>query len=248
MILALLACGPKPEPAPPTFDQLCRDAYGDFDDDLLADHVAGIRDFLSDGEHEEPEGWGVDTLDEDDVAGLERPDRSLADAPGAAAQAPSPHGLDSHVALVMLADQSVVGSNYEKFERTFLEGEACFADGGCDLLRTWNDIVKDTLGVRLPYAYEKDYRRVGDDAVAARGWVAEEAFSDDGSSAIHQSFNLDLFYEDGGGVRRLQVQWAELDLGAVSDVASEEQLLDLSVDSLLGVFEDTDEAIEELGL
>lgn len=250
--LALAACKGPPTSAPQvsdtlTFDELCRELYADHDDDdAMADHVADLRAW-SDGRGD-PEGWGVEPLSDDDVAGLDRPDRPVAEADGAAGLAASPHGLGSHVALVLRADQSVVGSNYERFDRTFLEGGDCFADGGCARLRTWNDIEKVTLGVRLPYAYEKDYRWVGDDAIVARGWVADEAWSDDGSTAIHQSYNLDVFLARDEGVVRLQVQWAELDLGVLSDVASDEQLLSLSVDGLLEVLEDTDAAIEELGL
>lgn len=245
--LGAVACGGRTQEAEPTFDALCRGLYADHEDPVaLAGHVADLREW-AEGKGE-PEGWGIAPLADEDVAALDRPDRPIADADGAAGFAASPHDLDSHVALVMRADQSVVGSNYERFDRTFPEGGDCFADGACPLLRTWNDIEKVTLGVHLPYAYEKDYRWVGGDAIVARGWVAEEAWSDDGSTAIHQSYNLDVFLAEEEGILRLQVQWAELDLGVLDDVASDEQLLSLSVSGLLEVLEDTDATIEELGL
>lgn len=238
----LLACvsGTPPVSPPPDLAASFSALYADPTD---ADALEVLRDKVEDI------GYRLDALSESDLGDRPHPDRDLDDALGGANAGPSPHALDSHLAFILLPDQSVVNPDqYEQFDRTFLEGGECFADGSCDSLRTWNDIVKvAAFGVKIPYAYEKAYVRVGD-AIVARGWVEEESLSADDQNGILQSYNLDVFWPtDDGGTRRVQAQWAEMKI-SIGVEPSDDFLYDQIVDGLVDVFEDTDAAIAALAL
>jgi hypothetical protein len=261
MITLLLAACSAPEtpPAPAEVEDLCPRTYRDQPDSTaLAVDLPELDTWLADEWDPSVPGYALDALTDADVAGLTRPDRSLEDAIGGEAAAASVHTLDQHVAFVMQTDQSVVNpGDYAKFDRSFLEGGDCFATRACDVLRTWNDITKTAaFGVIIPYAYEKDYRRVyytdadgeSREAVVSRGWVEQVSLSDDGANGILQSYNLDVFLaQPDGGVVRVQAQWAEMKL-SIDDFVTDEFLFDQLIDGLQGVFTDTDAAIDELGL
>jgi hypothetical protein len=261
--LLLLGCtAPPPPSAPAELEDLCPALYADQPDAAaLAVDVPALDAWLAGSWDPTVAGYQLPPLTEDDVAGLARPDRPLADALGGAGAAASSHTLAQHIAFVLEPDQSVVNpGDYAKFDRTFLEGGDCFAAGDCDVLRTWNDIVKTAaFGVEIPYAYEKDYRRVrftdadGDvrEAVVSRGWVEEVSLSDDEANGILQSYNLDVFIApadgDVSGIVRTQAQWAEMKL-VIDDFVDDDFLFDQLIDGLQGVFADTDAAIDALGL
>jgi hypothetical protein len=201
-------------------------------------------------------GFSLPALTEDDIASVDHPDRDPAAALGAVADAVSVHSLDQHAAFVLLADQSVVNpDDYTKYDRTFPEGGECFDGQGCDLLRTWNDIIKNAaFNVTIPYQYEKDYRWVqyetaeGDarTAMVAQGSVPIESFGDDGTNGILQSYTLDVFLgQPDGGIHRVQAQWTEL---ALALDPGADYLTQEAIDGLQGVFADTDTAIESIGL
>jgi hypothetical protein len=232
--------------------------YADQQDaDALAVELAALDAWLGSTWDPAVPGYQLDPLTEAEVAGLTRPDRPLEDALGGAAAAQSAHSLAQHVAFILEPDQSVVNpGDYAQFDRTFLEGGDCFESGGCDVLRTWNDIVKTAaFGVEIPYAYEKDYRRVrftdaagaSREAVVSRGWVEEVSLDADGANGILQSYNLDVMIDGPDGIVRTQAQWAEMKL-VIDDFVDDEFLFDQLISGLQGVFTDTDAAIDELGL
>lgn len=250
MIVALLGCVQAQE-ATATFDDLVVGMYADFDDDeaLHAD-VEGYLGWLGDGWDPSVDGYSVRTLTEDDLTGLEWPtDHDPADAVGATALAESAHTMDQHMAFVKVADQSVVSSSYVQFDRTFPDEQACFPDPECPELVTTNVIVKTQLTSTIQYTYDKVYRRVdlddGTYAVIARGAVPTTAL-DEHDSGFWQSYNQDAFVFWGDGIVRLQTQWTEIALlGAPVDADSVYPQLISGIDA---VFEDTDSAIDDLGL
>lgn len=183
---------------------------------------------------------------------------SLADTMGGLADAQSTATLQQHVDFIMLPDQTVVNPNdYSRFDRTFIEGEDCFADGSCDRLVTENDMVKTAaFDVTIPYFYFKDYQRVAftdsdgteRDAVVSRGWIEEEGWDDAGSNGLIQSYTLDVFMDSPEGtVHRSQALWTEMVL-SIDGLVSEKFLEDQLISGLHGVFTDTDTAIADLGL
>lgn len=247
----LLACA-EPEQAPRSYEDLVLAMYRDQDDaEALAVDAGEFVTWLEESFDPESEGYRIRTLTEDDLDGLPHPG-DLADARGGAAGAVSPHTLTQHVEFAMLPDQRVIDeSDYDLFDRTFLEGGDCFPDT-CDALRTWNNIIKNgAFNVKIPYAYEKDYRRVvttrGDEVIIARGWVEEAAYDEAGDNGILQSYNLDVFVPWQGGVLRTQAQWMEL-LLVIDDLVTEDFLYDQLLTGIFDVFEDTDAAIDEQGL
>lgn len=253
MILAvLLGCAPAVE-APSELTDLAGWLYRSQDDpEALPTGLASLDAWLDQHAGEE-EGWALPPISAEDVAEVEHPDRDLADALGAVAEAPSTASLDGHAAFVLLPDQSVVNpDDYDLFERTLLSGGDCFP-GGCEALATWNDVVKNAaFGVTIPYEYGKDYRRVAYEvdgearvAIVSRGWVPEESFGEDGENGILQSYTLDVFLARDGGVHRVQAQWSEMAL--VLDLP-DDYLVNQLISGLQAVFVDTDEAIAALDL
>jgi hypothetical protein len=257
LLLFFAGCKKEAIVAPAELEELCPYLFRNHDDpEALAVGLASLQTWLDGrGAVADDAGYILQPLTEEDVAAVEHPDRDLADALGGAADAISAASLDQHTAFILLPDQSVVNpDDYPKFDRTFVEGGDCFADGGCDLLRTTNDMIKSKFNIDIPYQYPKDYRRIffateTEEArvgVVSRGWVAEESLSEGGANGILQSFTLDVFLgQPDGTVHRVQALWTEAKLSFdPGDTYMQEEI----VRGLHDVFDDTDEAIVEQGL
>lgn len=254
--LALAGCK-HPEPAPSELTELCAWLYLHQDDpEELPEGTGSLQAWLGTRGYPGEEGYALPPLTEEDVAEVEHPDRDLSAAIGAVADAISPAALDSHAAFLVIPDQSVVNpDDYEQFDRELLEGEDCFLSRDCELLRTWNTVIKNgAFGVTIPYEYGKDYRWVDstDDtglphaAIVSRGWVPLESFGEDGNNGILLSFTLDVFLaQPDGTTHRVQAQWSEMELALE---LPDDYLRNELIDGLREVFEDTDAAIAALGL
>lgn len=248
MLLHLIACAEAPIPAPAELGDIVLGLFREWEQLEAADE---LPTWLAEDWNDADPGWTMPALSADEVDGLDIPARDLADALGGAVAAESEHSLESHAAFILLADQSVVNpTDYERYDREFTEGGECFADASCDVLRTWNVVVKNgAFGVQIPYEWEKDYRRVageGFSAIIARGWLSEEAWAEDDANGLLQSYTVDAFVEwEGGPLIRLQSQWTELALVLQPD---DEFLYNQLIEGIRGVFEDTDAAIAGAGL
>jgi hypothetical protein len=127
------------------------------------------------------------------------------------------------------------------YQRSFLEGtDACWADGGCEFLRTRNHLTKENIVLgEITYDMPKDYRWIdlalpdpstvpeGEEPVnegtprwglVARSWVEAEAWNVDGDRAILQSYSLEI-WAPGEGTLRMLALWAESDTGGEIDEA-----------------------------
>lgn len=225
LTLALGACASAPPPANPEFSDALRYVFGGFEGDEadLAFAVRALEVAVYDSVPLE-DGSAVDRamtpehLTEEDIAGLENPGLSLALALPVALAGLSPHGIEQHAPIQLLADQTPVEPySPDYYERTFLEGEDCWLTQGCAVMRTHNDLIKDNFLMTVPYAFPKDFRWINlalpdpgaEDGGAeaeprwgyvARSWITQPYSGDGGDVTFDQFFSMDVWIpRDGRG-------------------------------------------------
>jgi len=115
-----------------------------------------------------------------------------------------------HAEIVMMDSQVPVEPySPDKYDRTFVEGESCWLDRGCETIRTENDLIKKNFLMEVPYVFFKDFRWIdiseGDDprwAVIARSYMKESATGEGGDATIVQSYSIEYTIpRDGRGFR-----------------------------------------------
>lgn len=232
-----MALGCKASPrANPEFDDAARYLVRVFDSGTDAERAYGVRAleeqvYLNvDLEADSAVNRSVEPaqIEEEDVADLERPDRDLDRNMPVAVGVLSAYGPDDLARVVMLPDQTPVEPSSQgdqgEYARTFLEGEDCWQDQGCDVLRTLNLVTRSNALYTVTYDLWKDYRWVdlnlpdpaevpeGEEAVnegeprwaiQVRSWMKESASSDGGTITIWQSFAIEIMVpRDCGGFVR----------------------------------------------
>jgi hypothetical protein len=149
------------------------------------------------------------------VAGLEgAPDRDPGACIGMLVGFASSFSIEAHATLPLFADQRPLEpASPDHYDRTFLEGEDCWGDRSCLMLRTHQDLTKVyTAGFIPPIAYEffKDFRWVDIGAedgsprwvYTARTWNPGSFSSENGKNTLLQSYTLEVWYpRDGRGFR-----------------------------------------------
>lgn len=249
MLLFLMACSVG-DPAPADIDTLAGYLFANFESaEELSDGLANLYlaldvvDYTADAK---ARSFTLSPLEESDVEGLNRPNRDpeACDSLGLAHQSLWP--LEEHVAYMILDDLVPTSASASIYERSFLEGAGeCFVDRSCPVMRTVNTIRRESLFLDIEYELFKDYRWVtlsdGQEAVLARGWIAESAHSDGGASHIYQNHELDVYFSDGSETRRLYVVWTESDYAGIDEATA----WNLSLNSTQKAFERLDEWIEE---
>jgi hypothetical protein len=252
LVAASTACRKPPPDATPDFSDALVYVFSSFEAEeaelafglrALEQQVYAEMDILADDSLERSLSQAF--LTEEDVAGLERPDRDLALALPVAVAGASDHPVDDQTRIAMLTDQTVVEPySPDYFERTFLSGDDCWADRGCERMETSNDLIKDNLLMTIPYWFYKDYRWVdlalpdpGDTTsqaedprygFVARSWTTEQFAGDSDKNWIRQSYTIEVWLPrdgraegagsagTGGGTLRLLALWTETDLGGIS--------------------------------
>lgn len=216
-----MACRPS-VPAPASFDEAVRAALTAFDAEDI--DYAPIARALEAQIYPAVPSQAADTLARsldpaglvaEDVVGM-TPSPEGAD-PSACLDVSlvwaSPYALDRHAPLPLIADQTPLEpSSPDHYDRTFLEGEACWGDRGCAELRTVQDLTKVYTGNIIPpitYRMYKDFRWVDLNAdtgeterwaYVARSWSEDAAYSENGRNGILQSWTLEAWFpRDGGG-------------------------------------------------
>jgi len=159
-----------------------------------------------------------DLLEPADVEGLDRPDRSLGKAIPVAVATVSPHHIDDHPKIQLLEDHTPVEPySPEYYDRTFLDGQDCWADRSCEWLRTTNDLTKENILMTVDYAFDKDFRWVDLNTpdpteedpnpvnegeprwgYIARSWTTEEYPGRKDNATIHQSYTIEAWIPRGG--------------------------------------------------
>ncbi len=221
MLLLLLACK-TPAVAPTELSALGRFLFREFeaeDPALLAEGAENLRPWFEDVPDA---GYILEGLDEDDVAGLTRPDRDPALAQSVAVLYASQWPVEDHARVIVLEDLVEVSPSAEVYSRAFIEGEPdCFEAGGCEWLRSINEISRSNLFVSLAFTLRKDWRWLtlpdGRPGLISRGWIEEEAYGESGNNNLLQSYEIEAWLPSEGGALRLFTIWSEGDYSGMSE-------------------------------
>ncbi|MBT3218763.1 MAG: hypothetical protein HN348_06695, partial [Proteobacteria bacterium] len=151
--------------------------------------------------------------------------RPVADAVPVAVAGVSAFDPYAHAEVQLLVDHTPV-EHYspDNYIRTFLEGEDCWLDCECKLMRTENDATKENALMTLDYIFLKDFRWIdlnlpdpssvepGEDPInegdprwgfVARSWTTQSWEGRKGKAFIWQSFTLEIWIpRDGEGFIR----------------------------------------------
>ena len=230
-VMLLAACQASP-PANPSFNDAIQFAFREFETEdprLLAFALRQLErelylavDVTASGNLDR--SLIPAALTDEDIVGLEHPDRDLSLALPIALTSLSEFVVDQHRQLPLLPDQRDIEPGSPNFyERAFLEGsELCWQDRNCDFLRTLNDLTKENALLTLSYTLPKVYRWVDlalpdpaaeldPDAApeeprwsyVARSWSTERATNEDDDRSIEQSYSFEIWFpRDGRGLLR----------------------------------------------
>lgn len=227
----VLLCACAPPPAPLEFSDAAALVFREFQHEDPGWVARGLRElerevYLSmDVEQDSsiPRAVSPEPLSEEDVAGVEHPDVPLDRNVAVAVGALSKYDIDALAALPLLPDQlPFEPGSPDHYERTFVAGQDCWGDRGCEFLITSNSMTKDNAAISpITYTLPKEYRWVdmnlsepteggipssndGDArwAIAARTWMNQRAANAAGDS-IEQSYTVEFWIpRDGGGFVR----------------------------------------------
>lgn len=218
--LLLVGCKASP-PANPAFDDAARYLLRVFDSGTDAERAYGVRQlerqsYLNmDLEASNPANRSVEPapLQAEDVADLDHPGRDLGLNLPLALGFLSDYPVDDHARVFLLEDMTPIEpSSPDIYDRTFLEGEDCWLQPSCSVLRTYNDVERANILYDLRFDLYKDYRWVdlnlpdpadvpeGEEAVNdgeprwalyVRSWVPESVHGD--GATLWQSFAIEIW-------------------------------------------------------
>lgn len=233
VLAVLLACTPPPD-APSELNDLVRYLYrtqGDPDDEVVKAGLVNLQAFLADKDLSgdasvNDRSWALDDLTEEDVAGLERPDRDLSLEIGLSVARESTWPPEDHARVQSETDQRPFEPTAKDlYERSF-PNEAdprCFIDHSCEVLESFNLATRKNFLMDVTFELWKDFRWVALDddryAIVARSWFKEPWPGADGDIILQQSNALDVWLgqADGGDTWRFQALWSETEGLGVSD-------------------------------
>lgn len=240
-LLGLLGCRKSPA-ANPEFDDAASYLVRVFDTGTDAERAYAIRAL----EREIYLGMDIEgnnvldrslipsPLGEEDVADLDHPGRDLDDNLAMAVGVHNTYPPEDMAPVLLLTDQTPVEPTSDLYERSFFEGQDCWLDRECAVLRTLNDVNRKNAAYSARYDLYKDYRWVdlglpdpaeieeGEDAVnegeprwaiQVRSWVIEPTYGD--GITIYQSFAMEVwiprdcrgFVRDGSEENRDDGDW-----------------------------------------
>lgn len=251
LLTLFVGCAPLPE-APEELTELSPFlfAHQAGDERVLDDALTKLADALSLYDLDEPrarrswepQAMGLEHLE---TAGVDHPGRDPEDCIAVGLVGRTAYGPDLHAQLAIIEDQAPAEPSATDYERTFLEpvDPACFPGRHCGALVTLNDIRRATPIYAARFEMWKGFRWVGDDAIVSRAWLDQTWVGEGGNTELLQSYSVDIVMDLGDETIRLQVAWVETDVGlSVSDDVARAIVLG----GIEGLFEQTDEAIEEL--
>jgi hypothetical protein len=238
LLLHAFACAPKGEDAPPTFDELNVAAIASFHDEGAEEAVLGLRDWLFDhaADWEDagwPGGYTLGKVGEDDLGGVEHSAGTNWDEVlGAGVPLRARGTVDGYADSATEPDQTFVEpESYLRWDRTIVGGTAEGFLAGDDM-ETENAIEKGgPFGVVIPYDANKDFRWFGD-VLAARTWVPEEGWGEDGKNGIVCGFTIEVWAPDGDGVLFYNGSWTQV-ATVIGDEFPEDVLIDQFIDGTL---------------
>ncbi|MES2639230.1 MAG: hypothetical protein V4850_07090 [Myxococcota bacterium] len=257
-LLVLLACN-DPKEAAPEFSDAARYGLEHFDDpeeDALAAPILALEaeidsslEMTSDVSADR--ALSLEVLTGEEIEGITHPDRDpgLAIPPVALARN-SDFAIASHVAVAMRDDLSPMEPNSpDLYARTLTDGADCWAEHECVFLRTQNDVNKTNFLMDVTYRLDKDYRwaDLGDGrlALAARSWMPEPGFGDDGGTTIWQSYTFEIWVpRDGDTTLRMMAVWSESEFSVQPSEDTVESVQLVGIDD---IFKAHDEWMAENG-
>jgi hypothetical protein len=232
-LLAFSACKKAPPQADPEFSDALSFLFTSFESDTanLAFAMRNLEEqvYLGmdvDAEKEQDRALQPEYLRRPDVSTLEHPeDRDISNALPIAVAGASVHDIDDHMALQLEIDHKPwEPGSPNHFERTFLDGEACWGARDCDELRTDNALTKENFLMTVEYTFYKDFRWIdlnlpapskvpeGEEAIntgkerwayVGRSWTPQSFEGDSGKAWIHQSYTIEIWIpRDGKGFVR----------------------------------------------
>jgi len=221
LLIGLLACK-HPVEAPTEMDELTRYLLREFEAEDPAGLMVGLDNLRPLLAEAPDEGWSLTAPNLEDLGDLQPPEGlDPGDAQGLAVVYDSPHPVADHVALMLLEDLTPVSPTAETYARSFTEGQDCFEDGGCEFLRTVNEIYRSNLLMSMGFTLYEDYRWVGD-AVLSRNWIAESAHGDEASNHLWQDWEIEVWLPtDEGGTLRLWAMWTQAEYAGISEEMAE---------------------------
>ncbi len=248
MILLALACTtPALEAPPPDFDSAAHEAFRRFFDedpaplaiDILAMEAEIDASLDLTSLDVSARSFTPSPLTEDDLAGLDVPDRDPSAALSSALARLSTHPRSDHVPLPLLEDQTPLEPQCpDHYIRTIVAGGECWPD--CTL-ETSNDLTKANLLFEASYVLPKQYRPVpledGRTATLARTWSTERVVAVDDAAVIEQSESVEFWLDrpDGSGALRMMAVWSETSFPSMDvDDESVELTLRLGTDEIFG--------------
>lgn len=236
--VVLAGCHRAPPPGNPEFNDAVRALFVNFEGEpvdvaftmrALETAIDASMDVSSGNSNDR--ALAPERLTEADVAGLVHPrDPALALPVAVAGLSPFPVFDQQHVQ--MLTDQRPVEPySPDFFERTFLSGDDCWLDAGCERLETSNDLIKENTLMKIPYVFKKNFRWIdlnlpdpvdvpeGEEAVnpgeprwaiIARSWTEESFEGENENTAIEQSFTAEVWLPRGESTVRMLSVWSEM--------------------------------------
>jgi hypothetical protein len=249
MLLALVACKGPPEASPPDMQELARSMLRDFDTDDEATEAQELKDWLDANWEPDPEdGYQLDALSEEYVAGLDYPEETdFSRALGAIVPRHTEGGIDAQSAVVPEEDQTFASAHrtYSKWDRTIVSGSADDYLAGGDL-GTDNDVEKTNVGVTIDYGMSKDYRWIelpdGSPAQVFRTWITRSGESADGKNQVVGGFTIEVWYPEDDGVLWVNASWSDFRT-AVDDVLTEDFLVNELIDGTIDYMKGTEEHV-----
>lgn len=226
--LALLLACHHPVEAPAEMDALSSFLYTSWDDEDPEAMQQGVANLLAFAETVDVSGdlngrsFVVNPFGREEIDAYVDHDNDPLETVGVGVLYLSPYPALTHMQHVRMADQTPVEpSSPSHYERVFTEGDPdCFVDGSCEILRSMNDVLRETMLYELAYDMDKMWRWVetdsGVDALCARSMNVDEAQSGDNIRLL-QGYSMDLLLPKDGGSLRYQVTWQQSEIPGLDD-------------------------------
>jgi hypothetical protein len=246
----LVGCAKERDPAPTEMTDIVRYLFANWEDaEALPEAVDNLGAWIDRNIDTDAakDGLALDPLSPGDIDSVDHPEKSLVDLVGVAGEARSAFPAEDHAGYLVLPDQTFTNpGQFQTYARTISEGDADAFAGGEGLIRTVNDVVTETIGIKIPYTLFKDYRWVEGEterAVVGRAWAEERSCNDGGGNCLEHTYSIDLFYADGGNdSQRMTASWSDV----VSDPPfSEDVKIGLLANGIQTVFEKSEKFLED---
>jgi hypothetical protein len=238
LALSLLAC--RPPQAPETLDDLSSFLYEhtwDEDAEYLSVGLDNLEVWLQSHMSELGEGYEVTNLSQEAVSSLEGDDRDVTGLIGAAVGYDIEFPVEDVIMAMVYDDPSIMYPElYDYYDRTFLQGEDCFATRECS--RVEFDVHSRQympLGIELEATFRTQYHWVdleSGPAVVQRVWTREPPIINKDWLTVDQEYFLSVMMSlPDGRSRRIASMWVIAELGNID--VPEGMALSITIDSML---------------